>query len=311
MPTMGGDQFYLYAQVGTGGGGTVLGRLLSRRIDFENAPRIGFKLTFDFVPDRGAPQLSWASLEGAIATQTTLERALGRLDIPGRARPTLDPPSDQGVEWLWLVLPDDLQIVERLRGHDRRNPVRFSLRIRGIGQMAGSIVGVSGEGPIEVASSDWDGLLGSFGYESPTLAAQLVEGVAPLHPSWADALRRLAAAREHLRRGETNAAFRSCLSEFENLVSPAYERAAWETRLAGLDRQKAEGAAFAIAGHASLLNKVGHHRSRVTDASGEHPLMPLDHWEAEIGVATSELLLAFALRLLEETGEEEPPAASG
>jgi len=301
---MGGDQFYLFAQVGSSGGGSVLGRLLSRRIDFENAPRIGFKLTFDFVPDRSSQQLSWVSLEGALATQTSLERPLGRLDIPGRARPALDPPGDHGLEWLWLVLPDDLQTIERLRGNDRRSPVRFQLRVRGIGQMAGSTVGVAGEGTIEVAASDWDGLLGSFGYELPSLATQSIQGLAPEHPSWADALRRLAPAREHLRRGETHAAFRSCLSEFENLVSPAYDRAAWQSRLAHLDSQKAEGAALAIAGHASLLNKVGHHRSRETDGVGEHPLMHLDQWEAEIGVAMSELLLAFALRLLEATDEE-------
>lgn len=302
---MGGDQLYLYAQVGAAGGGSVLGRLLSRRIDYENAPRIGFKLTFDFVPDRGAQQLSWATLQGALATQTTLEHALGRLDIPGRARPALDPPGDQGVEWLWLVQPDDLQIIERLRGLDRRAPLRFRLRIWGIGQMTGLTVGIVGEGTLEVAASDWDSLLGSYGYELPSLAAQLIEGVAPQHTTWADALRRLSPAREHLRRGETYGALRSCLSEFENLVSPAYEKAAWQKKLAALGNQKAEGAASAIAGHASLLNKVGHHRSKDPDAVGQHPLMSLDQWEAEVGVATSELLLAFALRLIEETDAEE------
>jgi hypothetical protein len=92
------------------------------------------------------------------------------------------------------------------------------------------------------------------------------------------------------------------LSEFENLVSPAYDRVAWEKALANLDGQKAEGTALALAGYVSLLNKVGHHRSRSTDASGEHPVMPLDQWEAEIGVAVSELLLALALRLLEVAG---------
>jgi hypothetical protein len=299
VATMGGDQIYVFAQVGSSGGGTVLGRLMPRRIDYENAPRIGLKMTIDFVPDRGAPQFSWISLDGSLASQTTLEQALGRLDVPGRSRPLLDPPGDQGVEWLWLILPDDLQVIERTRGLDRRVPVRFRLRIQGIGQMAGSVVGVVGEGTVEVAASDWDGLMVAYGFEPPSVSAQMIEGIAPLHPSWADARRRIAPARDQLRRGEGYAALRSCLGEFENLVSPAYSKTAWIEQLAHLDPQKADGVALAISGHVSLLNKVGHHRSRASDDAGDHPLMPLDQWEAELAVANSELLLAMAIRLLE------------
>ena len=301
MATMGGGEIYLYARVGSADGGTVLGRLLPRRIDYENAPSVGFKLTWDFVPDRAAPQLNWAALDAFLTTLSTMERVVGMLDVPGRARPVLDPPRDHGVEWLWMLLPDDLQVVERIRGQDRRNPVRFRLRLRGVAAMASAVVGVNGEGTIEIPSSEWDGLLATYGFEQPTLSAQLIEGVAPSHPSWTDAHRRLTAAREHLRRGEGHAAYRACLSEFENLVPKPYDKAGWEARFSHLQAQKAAGTALALAGHASLLNKIGHHRSLDEDAAEEHPAMQLDQWEAEIGVATSELLLALALRLAEDS----------
>ena len=304
MATMGGDQTYLFVRGGRAEGGSALGRLLPRRADFENAPRTCLKLTFDFVPASGALQASWVSLVGEIASTTTLERLLGRLDIPARARPPLDPPGEEGLEWKWLLLPSDFDIIESLRGRDLRSPVKLWVRLHGIAQAGAGAIEVVGEGTIEIAASEWDALLGAFGYEAPSPVGGLVDGVVRDHPSWSEASRRLDRARQHLRQGESYEAFRSCLSEFELLASPPYSADAWKSCFLGLDPQKAQGVALTLSGHASLLNKIGHHRSRDTDESLQHPLMPLDYWEAEIGVANSQLLLAMALRLLDDGAKE-------
>jgi hypothetical protein len=46
------------------------------------------------------------------------------------------------------------------------------------------------------------------------------------------------------------------------------------------------------------LNKIGHHKDRKDrDAMGNLIEMPLNHWEAELALAASQVLLAYAIRL--------------
>ena len=304
MATMGGDQIYLYQHVGSSQAGGAIGRLLPRRIDFENAPYVGLKMTFDYVPVPQAPPLSWAALAGTVTTQTSLQRVVGRLTVPGRARPLMDPPRDGGVEWAWHLLPEDIQTVEEIRGRDRRNALRFQIELEGIARAPDGVVGISGNGGVEIAASEWDELIVALGYQPQLPVVDLGPAVARAHPTWGDAVRRLTAARDHLARGETHAALRSCLSEMEAVSTRPYDKEAWKKRLRHLDDQKADGVALALAGHGSLLNKVGHHRSRDVDATGGHPAMQLDQWEAEIAVAATHLYLALAIRLVEVESSE-------
>ncbi len=52
------------------------------------------------------------------------------------------------------------------------------------------------------------------------------------------------------------------------------------------------------AGIASYLNKVGHHRSRTeTDEQGDWKESPVDHYEAEVLVSMTQLLVACLARV--------------
>ncbi len=88
----------------------------------------------------------------------------------------------------------------------------------------------------------------------------------------------------------------TCLRQFERIVTAPYSRDSWKG-LFDVPGQKEDGMVAALAGHCTYLNKVGHHRSRQErDQDGGLVEMPVDQWEAELAVGTSQFLLAYALR---------------
>ena len=105
-------------------------------------------------------------------------------------------------------------------------------------------------------------------------------------------------ARSRLRAGEDYAALTSCLGEFEKLESKPYMAASWIPAISTDPVQKQEGVAGLLAAHCTYLNKIGHHKDRKDrDAMGNLLEMPLNHWEAELALASSQVLLAYAIRL--------------
>jgi len=63
--------------------------------------------------------------------------------------------------------------------------------------------------------------------------------------------------------------------------------------------QKKESMATMLAGFCAYLNRVAYHCERGRAGVGELlSRMPLDHWESEAAVASSQILLTMAMRTL-------------
>jgi hypothetical protein len=115
-------------------------------------------------------------------------------------------------------------------------------------------------------------------------------------PEWATVQKDVQTALLALGRGEGHEALTQCLSALEKLKDAPYSRKSWQDAF-DVDAQKLEGLAALFAGLGTYLNKVGYHRSRTATSTGENPKSPVDHWEAELAVAMSQLVLAYIRRL--------------
>jgi len=247
------------------------------------------------------PQVHWAWLKVEVTSQKSDQRVYGRvlLDPHERAHtlglPQFEIPGRE-IEWNWCLLPEDLERIERDRSENAGSPLNVRLTIEGALQVGGQVCLVRGEGYLEIALSDWEAYLKVMGYNLPPSAGELV-GIAALdHPSWNEAAERLAPARKEVRAGEGRDALVTCLRQFERIVTAPYDPKSWRS-LFDVPGQKEDGMIAMLAGHCTYLNKVGHHRSRQErDQQGGLLELPVDQWEAELAVGTSQFLLAYALR---------------
>jgi hypothetical protein len=247
------------------------------------------------------PQVHWVGLRVEATSQRIDQRAYGRvvLDPHERAHalglPQFEIPGRE-IEWLWCLLPEDLERIERDRSESPGSPLTVKITVEGSIQAGGNVCLVRGEGHLEIALSDWEAYLKVLGYNLPPSAAELIGVAAMDHPSWKLAVEYLAPARRELRAGEGRNAMVTSLRQFERLVSAPYNPASW-LGVFDVPEQKREAMARALGGHCTYLNRVGHHRSQQQrDADGGLVEMSVDQWEAELAVATSQFLLALALR---------------
>ncbi len=229
--------------------------------------------------------------------------SFGRLDIEMGQWPQINPAVQGAVTWLWRLLPEDIEGIERARSDNPSAPLTFRIDVQGIIQRGFNQGGseaypATGEGFLEIPLSQWQTLLAQLGFGVAPSAAELAGFGSSVHPSWAKAEEYLKPARVHLLRGDDYEALTDCLSQFERVTTAPYRDASWKELVAGMPEQKANSISELFAAHCSYLNRVGHHRGR-TPPVGEKELqqMPLNHWEAELAVATSQFLLAYALRL--------------
>jgi hypothetical protein len=299
---MNGGQIHLYYSAAD----LTIGRLLPRVMSFESAGGRGLKLTYDFVSGKQALPGLWLTFEVSVSELTQNGFSRGRVDVNPRQRPNLNPPTDAGLEFLWVLEPFEIEALEKVRAPGQ--PLRVRVDVQGLLKTDSNIMEVRGDGSIEVAVSEWTTLLELYGYPVAPSIVDLVSGVTTGGGAWAAAVDRLAPARRHLREGETYAALSACLGEFEKLAHKPYLAASWTPKFGPVPDQKRDGVAAMLSGLCSYLNRVGHHKDRVPDVTGDHPAMPVDFWEADTALASSHLLLALAIRLAAE-GEE--IAASG
>jgi predicted AAA+ superfamily ATPase len=115
-------------------------------------------------------------------------------------------------------------------------------------------------------------------------------------------------ARRALALGETHRALWHCLHLLEGWNTPAdqsnkrgafapYMEDKWKGTF-DVDENKDAALQRLTAGIASYLNKVGHHRSRTeTDEQGDWKESPVDHYEAEVLVSMTQLLVACLARV--------------
>jgi hypothetical protein len=249
--------------------------------------------------------MSWLQLEVMISTRTTPRRPVGRVHIDEKGMLPLGPGNARLGSWTWEVRDEDAEIVDQARSNQPSAPLYFHVDISGIGKLIdGSgqffdLVAIrSARQQLQVELSHWDRLLQALGYTVPPSEASVVTRGALEHPAWADATKRLENARLHLRHGEDYDALRECLSALEGLVSAPYNAQSWKSRLASVQDQKADGLAELLSGFATYCNRIGHHRERQNrNDAGDLPVMPLDHWEADLAVAVAQYLLTYASRL--------------
>jgi hypothetical protein len=248
---------------------------------------------------------SWLRLEAHVWTRSTPRREIGSVHIDQQGMLPLGTSRNGPANWLWELLPEDVELAEGTHSHQANTPFFFTLEISGIARMCLAtgklvdLVSLRASNPqFSIELSQWKRLINELGYKLPPSHAALAGLAALQHPSWEDASLRLGTARTHLRAGEDYEALRDCLSTLESLVTPPYAANAWMKQLTALPGQKATGLAELFSGMAMYCNKIGHHRSRKErDAGNDLPQMPLDHWEADLAVGAAQFVTAYALRL--------------
>lgn len=260
--------------------------------------------------------VSWLQLNVELRTNRVPQRRIGRVHIDDAGMPPLGVSRSSPTRWLWEVLPEDVEMVEGARASEPTTPIHFLVDVRGIAKLVSpnndvlDIVSIRGApSQLNVELSQWERLLQQVGYGlSPSQS--VLAGTATLeHPSWKEATTKLANARSHHRRGEDYDALRECLSSLEAIVTNPYNKESWKRQLASLPRQKADGIAELLSGLATYCNRIGHHRDRAErNAAGDLSAMPLEHWEADVVLGSSQFVLAYAMRLRSAGVLREPPS---
>lgn len=292
---MNGNEIPLYHAAG----GQNVGRLLPRVMSFESGAGRGLKMTYNFVSDKQAPAGQWLTFDVSVSEATQSGFTRGRVDVNPRQRPNLNPPTDTGLEFLWVVEPHEIEAIEKVRGPGQ--PLRVRVDAHGLLKTEAGIIEVRGDGSIEVPVSEWADLLEAYGYRVGPSVTDLMSSLTTGGEAWVVATDRLKPALRHLREGATYAALSACLGEFEKLVHKPYQQAAWVQKLVVLPDQKREAVASMLSGFCTYLNRVGHHKDRVPDETGDNPAMPVDFWEAEAAVVSAHVILALALRLVADS----------
>lgn len=206
--------------------------------------------------------------------------------------------------WRWFIDPVELSRIEDVRGG---SDLVLMIRGTGIGDIeaADSEPGMSAiycGMHITIPHSTWERILTQLKYK-PAAALFLPKSLAHW-PEWEQALSASQGAVRALSRGETHSALQRCLGLLEKLHAAPYAPESW-VGFFDIDKSKEAGLKSLIAGLAMFLNKVGHHRSRTErDASGDLLQSPVDHYEAEILVAMTQLILAYVQRLPRKRGAE-------
>lgn len=296
---MKGNDLQFYSQISPPAS-NVLGKAVFKRLDAD-APN-GIKIRLEFFGNNdffaGGRKPHWVWLTAHVSNQRVPPRRFGRVAIDVNQRPLLQTGAAGEVEWLWWLRPEDLEGIEQGQQDAAKSPRYFKVNVEGIIQVPEGTFTVTGEGNVEVPVSEWTEYLTSLGYGVPPSLTGLLAAGGVGHPSWSEAEKRLKPARDRLRAGEDYVALTSCLGEFEKLVPKPYLSESWLPLVAAYPEQKQEGVAGLLAAHCTYLNKIGYHKDlKDRDAMGNLIEMPLNQWEAELALAVSQVLLAYAIRL--------------
>jgi hypothetical protein len=291
---------WLYTRIGPYEQSGPIGKLTFGPVAFDHGRGGGLLLSFDYQPAKDIDQDRWLRLDIQIRSRrTSAPRRYGTASVNWRVHPRLSPTVGGPIEVNWILLPEDIEQIELDHGIDTAAgaPWEFQVMVEGLSSGPSGVVATAGDGTLTIAGSDWQNLMQQAGYGLGPGARSALSQSTHDHPTWLEAEKRLARARERLRAGEGRTALEECLSQFEALASLPYRPDSWRGRWA-VPPQKDAGLVAALAGHCAYLNKIGHHRdSKADPASREYSQMPLDQWEAELAVAASHHYLAYVLRL--------------
>jgi hypothetical protein len=224
----------------------------------------------------------------------------------GRVRPVADMPGQEGLLgkqtttlwWLWSLTPDEVETIEGDRVPNAgAETLPFNLEVNGIAAVGSETWGFGGDVQFSLPTADWLGLLRSLGYTTPASLQDLAGQSLTLAPSWAWAHDKIQDARRHLALGEDREALRTAYVLFD-AISPNPYKAKWDEVLADPDlpAEKAAVIRALLHANANVLSKLGRHPSFDLTDGRDRQMLPLDHWEAELAIALSQLLLASVER---------------
>ena len=258
------------------------------RIFLECAPNTEF---------HAAKDVAWIWLTAEVWNQRVPPRNFGSVEIAGDQMPTTVVPSSHRIQWNWRLQPENLESIEASRDPAVQT-LNFRMDVRGMIQKGSDVLAITGEGHFDIPLSEWESHLMQLGYGVPPSSSNLIGLSAKDHPTWGSAEKRLEAARKHLRAGEQYLAMTACLDQFSALVSKPYMESQWLPALPNDPDQRKKSVASLLAAHCTYLNRVGYHREEHRPDTQDLQPMPVEQWEAELAVASSQSLLALALRLM-------------
>lgn len=278
--------------------GRTLGRLDIERLDLDQPGGQGLRLSLQpSPPSSNAPKdVRIVAVSATIESQVMPSRLYGRIGSEGDQALQFNQ-HPQSVRWTWILRAGDIEAIEADRASYAASAVGLVLRVQGTAVIDGETWGFAGQSSFLVPAAEWLALLAGLGYTTAPSVLALTGRALTADPSWVDAEKRLDEARRRLRLGEGAAALEAAFRAFEAISGKSYLETAWRQLLPEMPEQKAGSIARLFAGHAAYLNRVGRHLDIEPGESGDREPMPLDHWEAEAAVATSQMLLAYALRL--------------
>lgn len=202
----------------------------------------------------------------------------------------------------WILDSSDIATIEKFRSNGN---ACFHLNISGLVEVKRDneiiIVPIRGEHYITIQQSSWNDYIEKLGYS--TVYTLNVPSVIASDSSWQEATHKLGQARSLLRTGYTHSALEKCLSILDAYVDPhtrggSYDEKLWNGILQGISDQKQLGLKKLFAGLSTYLNKVGHHRnSAEKDAEGLLPLVQIDHYEAELMVSVTQMIVTYIERI--------------
>jgi hypothetical protein len=244
----------------------------------------------------GAAGDRWLDLRAEVWSTRTGGRRYGAIDFGHEGVPKLGQRLGS-THWTWRLAQHDLETIEEDRAAAENAPVGFSLEVSGVILLAGQAWRVTGDASFSVSAADWHALLERLEYQVWPTALEL-DGIAlTAHPSWAEARRRLGDARRHFDVGDDEAALAAAFREFERVAAGhPYRETAWQALAIGVVEPKRRDLRDLVAAHVRYLNRLGRHLNPDTDIPGEKGEVGVDHWEAAMLLATSQILLAGALR---------------
>jgi hypothetical protein len=220
----------------------------------------------------------------------------------GRVRFVSDPLDRQGVLgsqtndqwWVWLLAPDEIETIEADRSANADvDVVMFNLDIAGVAVVGQETCGFEGDTQVSMTRDSWLSLIQSLGYVTPPAIQHLAGASMTSSAAWSQAEGKLRDVRRYLARGEDREALRAAYVSLDAISTNPY-KSRWNEALddSEVPSEKQDVFRALLQAHSQLLNRLGRHPSSKVNDDGDRVMLPLDHWEAELAVALTQLLLA-------------------
>lgn len=278
-------------------GGRTAGTLTLQSIqDGFGASRVPHLLLAYTPPPDAIAEFRLVDLSAWVETTRSVPRRCGHVDTEDAQPDGLIANRHNSGHWPWVLQREDIEAIERDRSEAASIHLTFLLRLRGTARLDHEMWGFKGSTMFQIPAAEWVTLLERMGYTTPPSLAGLAGPALTGDPSWSEAENRLSGARRFLRLGEGAEALEEAYHQLE-VVAPYPQKAArWSAVLPTMSPEKTGAIRGMLSSVASYLSRLSRHPAEGTVGS-DHARLPVDHWEAELGVGIAQLSLTYALRL--------------